>query len=224
MVADLDELYNSCIEEPDVIFKMISTERFDVIEKLIENNEINVNLVDSVGNDVVTRLLKAKQYNLVFELMKKRNWNVNHKNIDGDTFGHILAHDNSCWAIKIIEQLTKKKNYIPNIKNNKGETILDKAVKNKFLFTALKVIEDKRFDSIDMSTFKKLCNGFIKNKEYGKYTKIDTLEVIVDKFEKKNISSDIADLVIQIDNNMDTLKRDIMNNNYRSFDLLFSNY
>ena len=118
MVTDINELYNSCIEEPDVIFKMISMERFDVIEKLIDDNQINVNLVDSVGNDVVTRLLKAKQYNLVFELMKKRNWNVNHKNVDGDTFGHILAHDNSCWAIKVIEQLTKKKNYIPNTKNN----------------------------------------------------------------------------------------------------------
>lgn len=224
MVTDINELYNSCIEEPDVIFKMISMERFDVIEKLIDDNQINVNLVDSVGNDVVTRLLKAKQYNLVFELMKKRNWNVNHKNVDGDTFGHILAHDNSCWAIKVIEQLTKKKNYIPNTKNNKGETILDKAVKNHFLFTALKVIEDKRFDSIDMSTFKNLCTSFIKNKEYGKYTKINTLEIIVDKFEKKNVSEDIADLVDQINNNMDIIKKDIMNNNYKSIDLIFNNY
>jgi len=224
MIEDCYELYDSCIEEPELIFKIISNGRFDVIEKLIEDNQVNVNLVDSVGNDLVTRLLKARQYDLVFKLMKKKNWKVNHKNINGDTFGHILAHDNSCWAIKVVEQLSKKKNYLPNTKNNKGETILDKAIKNNYLFTALKVIEDNRFDSIDITSFKNLCNLFIKNREYGKYTKINTLKIIVGKFNKKKVDPEISNLVEEMNDNMDILKRDIMNDNYRSLDLLFSNY
>lgn len=224
MIEETYELYDSCVNRPDLIFKIISNGRFDVVEKLIEDNQVNVNLVDSVGNDVVTRLLKARQYDLVFQLMKKKNWKVNHKNINGDTFGHILANDNSCWAIKVIEQLSKKKNYRPNTKNNKGETIFDNAIKNNYLFTALKIIEDKRFDSIDVNSFKNLCNKFFKNREYGSYTKINTLKIIVGKFEKKNVDPEISNLVEEMSDNMDILKRDIMNNNYRSLDLLFSNY
>ena len=60
------------------IFTFIKQEEYKIIEELILNNKIDVNLVDSIGNDVVTRLLKAKQYDLVLVLMKKRNWNVNH--------------------------------------------------------------------------------------------------------------------------------------------------
>ena len=224
MIDENIDLYSLCIEDPESIFKVISTGRFDIIERLIDDNQVNVNLVDCIGNDVVTRLLKAKQYDLVFKLMKKKNWDVNHKNINGDTFGHILAYDNSCWAIKVVEQLTKKKNYIPNIRNNKGETILDKAVKNNYLFTAIKIIEDKRFDSIDISSFKNLCNIFIKNREYGKYTKVETLEKIIDKFDKKNVDSEVSDLVEDISDNFDIIKKDIMNNNYHSLDLLFNNY
>ena len=95
------------------IFTFIKQEEYKIIEELILNNKIDVNLVDSIGNDVVTRLLKAKQYDLVLVLMKKRNWNVNHQNVDGDTFAHILANDDSVAAVKIVEQLTKKKNYLP---------------------------------------------------------------------------------------------------------------
>ena len=150
------------------IFTFIKQEEYKIIEELILNNKIDVNLVDSIGNDVVTRLLKAKQYDLVLVLMKKRNWNVNHQNVDGDTFAHILANDDSVAAVKIVEQLTKKKNYLPNIKNNKGQTALDKALNNQYLYTAFKILEDKRFNNIDIFSFKNLFNVTVKNTYYGK--------------------------------------------------------
>lgn len=224
MINEELNLVDVCKEDPNQVFKMINLGRFDVIERLVEENELNVNLVDSVGNDVVTRLLKAKQYDLVYQLMKKRNWDVNHKNEDGNTFGHVLASDNSLCAVKVIEQLNKKKNYLPNIRNKKGETIFDRAMSNRSLCTALKILEDKRFNSIDVSSFKSLCNYFLKSREYGKYTKIDTLEIIVESFEKKELDPEMTTLVEDISENMDSIKNDILNNDSKVLETLLNNY
>ena len=207
-----------------MIFKIINKGYFEIVEKLVEDNSLDVNLVDTVGNDIVTRLLKARQYDLVVQLMKKRNWNVNHRNLEGNTFGHVLAHDNSICAVKVVEQLNKKKNYIPNIKNNKGETILNRALNCNYLCTAIKFMEDKRFTSIDVPTFKALCKAIVKSREYGKYTKINTLEIVVDSLEKKELDPHVRDLVEYIRGNMDIIKRDIMNNDSRVFESLMNQY
>lgn len=206
------QLIDACIEDPSLIFTMIKNGEYDVIEKLIFENEVNVNLVDSVGNDVVTRLLKAHQYDLVEQLMKKRNWNVNHKNSEGNTFAHVLANDKSVYSVKIVELLRKKKNYKPNIKNNKGETILDRAINSNYLCTIFKILEDVRFNSIDILSFKNLFNLCIKNREYGKYSKINNLEIIVDSLEKKDLDPSMYNLVQNISNNLDVIKNGIMNN------------
>ena len=224
MTSDICELYDLCIKQPEMVFKLISSGEFEVIDRLIEDNQINVNLVDGVGNDVVTRLLKAKQYDLVCKLMKKRNWDVNHKNVNGDTFGHILAHDNSICAVKVVQQLNKKKNYKPNIMNNKGETVLDLALNNNYLCTAIKFIEDKRFNLIDVSTFKELCSNIIKNREYGKYTKINTLEIIIKDFEKKELEPAVRGLVDNLSTNMDIIKNAIMNNNSKLVNSMINSY
>ncbi|MBR3211410.1 MAG: hypothetical protein IKF71_05700 [Bacilli bacterium] len=207
-----------------MVFKMINKGHFEIVEQLVEENSVDVNLVDSVGNDLVTRLLKARQYDLVVHLMKKRNWNVNHKNMEGNTFGHVLAKDNSICAIKVVEQLNRKKNYSPNLKHNKGETILDRALSCNYLCTAIKFIEDKRFTSIDISTFKALCKSLIKSREYGKYTKINTLEILVDNLEKKELEPSLSRLIEKIRENMDMIKRDIMNNDCRLLEYLINHY
>ena len=74
---------------------------------LLDKNKVDVNICDGAGNDVVTRLLKAKQYDLVLRLMKKRTWNVNHQNKDGDTFAHILVMKKYLDVMEIIKQLLK---------------------------------------------------------------------------------------------------------------------
>ena len=218
------DLIDACKEEPSLVFKIINKGYFEVVEKLIDKKLIDVNLVDGVGNDLVTRLLKARQYDLVVELMKKKNWDVNHKNQDGNTFGHVLAHDNTLCAVKVVEALNKKKNYMPNIKNNKGETIFDRALNSNYLCTAIKIIEDKRFNSIDIISFKNLCNLLIKSREYGKYTKINTLEIIVENLEKKELEPSVASLIGDISDNMEIIKEDILNNNAKLLDSLINNY
>ena len=218
------QLMNACKDEPSLIFKFINKGYFSIIEKLIDDNKINVNLEDGVGNDVVTRLLKAKQYDLVEKLMKKRNWDVNHKNVEGNTFGHILAYDNSLKAVKVVELLNKKKNFSPNIRNNKGETSFDRAINNNYLCTAMKFLKDKRFTSFDLNSFKNLYNVVFKSSEYGKYTKLDTLEVVVDNLEKKDIDPNLLNVLDKIDENMDIIKKDILNDRSTVLDNLINRY
>ncbi len=203
--------FNTTCEEPVSVFTLIKQNEFDKVEEMILNNELNVNEVDGVGNDVVTRLLKAKQYDLVIEVMKKRNWDVNHQNDEGNTFGHVLACDDSAMAVKVMECLTKKKNYIPNIKNHRGETAMDIAISNHFLCTAFKLLEDKRFNDISVFSFKDLFKLCFDTKLYGKYTKITNLEIIVDNLEKKELNTGMQNLVDHIQDNMDAIKRDFMN-------------
>ena len=125
MFGERQRLFDSCKEDPSLIFTYIKQGRYSDVEDLIMNNIVSINLLDSVGNDVMTRLLKVKQYNVVMNLMKKKNWNVNNQNIEGNTFAHILACDNSVMAVKVAEHLKKKSNYIPNIKNFNYEAIID---------------------------------------------------------------------------------------------------
>ena len=216
--------YSSCKEEPSLIFTFIKQGQYDIVFDLLIHNVVSVNLVDGVGNDVITRLLKVRQYDMVLELMKKRNWDVNHQNDDGNTFGHILAQDNSIMAVKVVEQLTKKKNYIPNLKNNKGETAMDIALSNNYLCTAFKLLEDKRFNDISIFSLKNLFNVTIKNKLYGKYSKITNLEIIVENLEKKDLDSGMKNLIDHISDNMEAIKSDIMNNQSSLLESIINSY
>lgn len=214
MFYDEQQAFNACSEEPSLIFALIKEGHFSVVEALVEKNKIDVNLCDSLGNDVVTRLLKAKQYELVLKLMKKRNWDMNHQNIDGDTFGHILALDNSVSALMIISELIKKKNYMPNIRNNKGETIFDRAINNNYIGAAFKILEDKRFNNISVLSFRNLCYASIKNVYYGKYSKLNNLEIIVESLEKKELVPSMQILVDKINDNLEEIKNEIMDDGY----------
>ena len=218
------EMIQACNDDPTYIFTLIKHGESEVIEEVLHKNIVKVNQVDSVGNDVITRLLKAKQYDLVIEFMKKRNWDVNHKNIDGDTFGHILALDSSLQAVEVVKQLTKKKNYDPNEKNNKGETIFDRAMSNNYLCTVFRILEDRRFNDIDVFSFKHLFNITIKTKLYGKYTKIANLEIIVDSLIKKDLDSSMTKLIESIKENIKYIKQDILNDNPNKLESLINNY
>ena len=193
MTADLQQVFDTCKEDPSQIFTYIKQGQYDYVESVIINNVVSINLLDNVGNDVLTRLFKAKQYDLVINLMKKKNWNVNNQNIEGNTFAHILACDSSLMAVKVAEHLTDKSNYIPNIKNNNGDTALDIAIRNNHLCLAFKILEDKRFNNINMLSFRNLFNVTVSNKLYGKYSKISNLEIIVDNLIKKDLDKELKD-------------------------------
>ena len=220
----LNELSNACKDDPSIIFNLIKEGNYELAYELVNKNIVNVNTLDNVGNDVVTRFLKARQYDYVLELMKKKNWDVNHQNYEGNTFGHILAQDNSAMASKIAEQLTKKSNYLPNIKNKNGKSSMDIALSNNYLCTAFKILEDKRFNEIDIFSFKNLFNVSIQNKDYGKYSRITNLEIIVENLDKKDLSSNIKKIIDVIKSNMETIKWEIMNNKYNILETIINSY
>lgn len=219
-----NEIYDNCKEDPTLIFSYIRQGEYELAYELVDNNIVNINTVDLLGNDVVTRLLKAKQYEYVIMLMKKKNWDVNNQNDEGNTFGHILAMDDSPMAVKVVEALTKKSNYIPNLKNKKHETAMDIALNNNYLCTAFKLLEDKRFNEIDYSSFKNLFIASIDNKDYGKYSKINNLEIIVDSLEKKDLSDTMRDLIDCIIENLERIKNEIMNNRSYTIDAIINSY
>jgi len=219
-----NEIYEKTKEDPTLIFTYIRRGNYELAYELVDKNIVNINTLDSIGNDVMTKLLKAKQYEYVIQLMKKRNWNVNNQNDEGNTFGHVLAMDNSPMAVKVVEALTKKSNYIPNLKNKKHETAMDIALNNNYLCTAFKLLEDKRFNEIDFSSFKNLFMTSIENKYYGKYSKITNLEIIVDSLEKKDLSDTMNDLIECIVENLEKIKIDIMNNKSYTIDAIINSY
>ena len=59
-------------EEIPSVFALIKQGNYEEVGDLLLNNDINVNVVDGVGNDVLSRLLKAKQYELVLEIRRRR--------------------------------------------------------------------------------------------------------------------------------------------------------
>lgn len=59
-------------------------------------------------------------------------------------------------------------------------------------------------------TFKKLCNACVKNSYYGKYSRLNNLEVIVDNLVKKELEPTMKKLIDVIVENMDIIKVDIL--------------
>ena len=78
--------------------------------------------------------------------------------------------------------------------------------------------------SIDVFSFKNLINASINNTYYGKYSKLNNLEIIVDNLEKKELNSTMTDLINNICDNMDSIKNDILNNNSRILNNLINSH
>ena len=216
MFFDEAKAVKACEEDPSLIFELIKEEHFELVDKILSKKKVSVNVVDRAGNDVVTRLLKARQYDLVLKYMKKKEWDVNHQNLDGNTFAHYLVSINYVAVLDIIKQLRKNKNFLPNIKNKKGESILDKSINDNYIYTTLKVLEEDRFNSIDVLSFTRIIDTYIKSSAYGKYSKINNLEVILDSLDQKDGLLPVMEQMIRnIRDNLDIIKIEIMKNRSR---------
>lgn len=223
MFYDEKQALKACEEEPSLIFELIKEGYFDLVDELISKNKVDINTVDVAGNDVCYRLLKAKQYDLVMKFIRKRSWNVNHQNLDGNTIGHLLVRDTSISALKILESLMKSKRFLLNIKNNRGKTMLDVAIEVQNTMPALKILEEKRFNNIDVLSFKHLYKLCIKNSYYGKYSKLTNLESIIDSLEKKDgLGTSMNILVERIVDNMEVIKHEIVKNKYSLLDKMIN--
>ncbi len=210
MFYDVDQAMRAVEEEPSLIFELIKEGHIDLVDKLLKRKKVDINTCDDAGNSVLVRLLRHGDYDVVLNHMGNKDWDVNHQNLDGNTFAHYLVSINYVNVMEIIKKLTKNKDFLPNIKNNKGETILDKSINDNYIYTTVKILEDSRFDNIDVVSFKNLYDTYIKSNRYGKYSKINNLEVILDSLTDKNLLPRMKKLVSFIQNNFDKIKEEVL--------------
>ncbi len=222
MFYDETKAMQQCEDDPSLIFELMREGHMECVDKVLSKKKVSVNTYDEFGNDVLTKLLKLKQYDLVLKHMKQKDWDVNHQNNDGDTFAHVLATINYVNALQIINQLMKNKKFIPNIKNNKGETILDKSINDNYIYTAIKILEDERFTNIDIVSFQKLYNTYIKSNHYGKYSKVNNLEIIVDNLEEKELLPRMKKLLQFIVSNFEAIKQQLLANKLEYMDSIIN--
>lgn len=209
----------ACEEDPSLIFELMKEGHFHLVDNLLKKEKVSVATLDNDGNNVLMKLAKLHQYELVFKYLSKDGDIINHQNNEGNTLLHILATRNYMKVAPIIKKLKRNDNLAWNLKNNEGKTILDIAIEKDNLVTAFKILEDKRFNNIDVMSFLSFYKTFIKSKEYGKYTKLSNLEIMVSNLENKNELLPMMDrLVNMILENFDHIKNELMKNKLTSMD------
>lgn len=206
MFYSVTQVVDLCDEDPSLIFSLMKEGEWDVIETILDNKKVDLNTEDSHCNNVVMGLLKYKKYDLVLKYLDKVD--INHQNMDGDTLTHMLSSINYINIKEILKNVLNKEDINLNIKNNLGETILDKAINNHYLYTTMKILENKNFNSIDVYSFKHLYEEYIKSDSYGKYSKLSNLEIILDNLESKKLLPRMKKLVYLIEHNKEGIKKE----------------
>ena len=193
--------------DPSLIFSLIKEGEWEVVERVLDKDLIDLNLLDENNDNVVMNLLKNKQYNLVLKYLDRID--INHQNKDGDTLMHMLTCINYVNIREILEKVLNMDYIDLNLKNNLGETILDKSINNHYLYTTMKILENKKFNSIDIYSFKHLYEEYIKSSSYGKYSKLSNLEIILESMENKRLIPRMRKLLYLIEYNIELIKKDI---------------
>ena len=198
-------------KKPELVFELIKEGHITLVDKVLKKKIVHINTCDDAGNSVLVRLLKHGDYDLVLQHMGNKEWDVNHQNFAGNTFAHFLVSINYVNVVEIIAKLKKNRKFLPNIKNNKGETILDKSINDHYIYTTVKILEDERFNNIDVVSFKNLYETYIKSNKYGKYSKLTNLEMIIDNLEEKSLLPRMEKLILFIRSNFDVIKEEVLN-------------
>ena len=195
MFYDIDKAIEACDEEPSLVFEAIKCNYRDVYEKVLEKDNFNFNIVDSDGNNVLMKLLRNKDYDLIAKYIDNGMFSINHQNNDGDTLMHMLVQHNYVDIKEIFEKVLSRSDFLPNIKNNNNESILDKSINNNYIYTVIKILSDNRFNSISLYSFKKLYEAYIKSNNYGTYSKLNNYVLIFDNLKRKSLTSSMSKLL-----------------------------
>ena len=223
MFYDETKAIIACDEDPSLIFELLKEEHIYFIDKILSRKTFDINVTDNQGNSILMRLLKKGCYDVVLKHMKDKRWDINHQNNDGDTFAHILVAMNYVNVVDIIKTLKKNKDFLPNIKNNYGETILDKSIKNSYIYTTAKILEDERFDNIGIISFKNLYDTYIRTNNYGKYTKLNNLDMIIETLDGKELNPKVKKVVSTVKENYEKIKEEFIQNKTDRIDSIVKN-
>lgn len=210
----------ACSEEPSLIFDLINEEHMDLVDRLLTSKKVSINTLNENEDNVIMYMLKKNWFDLVDKHIKDKKLDINHQNKDGDTFAHILVTKKYLDVMQIIDKLLKNVRFIPNIRNKKGETILDKSINNNYIYTTIKILEDERFNNINLVSFKNLYESYIKSDNYGVYSKINNLEVIIDNLSEKELLPKVERLIDTISSNIEKIKKEVFNHELKSLDII----
>ncbi len=223
MFYDIEQAIGACEEEPALVFVAIKNNYRDVYEKVLEKEDFNFNLVDLDGNNILMRLLKNKDYDLIAKYIDNSKISINHQNNDGDTFMHLLVSHNYIDIKEIFEKVLKRQDFLPNIKNNNNESILDKSINNNYIYTVIKILSDNRFNSISLYSFKKLYEAYIKNNNYGTYSKLNNYVLIFDNLKRKSLMPSMCKLLKLLKSKEKTILSDLGKARLDSLDQIINN-
>ncbi|HIS38097.1 MAG TPA: hypothetical protein IAB45_01150 [Candidatus Onthousia faecavium] len=224
MFYDENQAIRACEEEPSLIFELIKEGHIELVDKLLHKKIVSLMTLDSDGNTVLMRLVRAKQYDVVEKYINNNDYDINYQNKDGNTLAHLVAGKDYIHVASLIKKLKRNRLFTPNIRNNEGKTILDIAVSTNNLCTTLKLIEDKRFNNIDIVSFINLYNTFIKNENFGKYAKLMNLETVINELSKKSrLLPSMQELVRNIRKNFEIIKNELMSNKMTYIDAIMHN-
>ena len=222
MFYDIEKAIEACDEDPSLVFEAIRNNYRDVYEKVIEKENFNFNLLDENNNNVLMRLLKNKDYDLVSKYIDKDDFLINHQNNDGDTLMHLLVTHNYIEVKEIFEKVLKRDDFLPNIKNNNNESILDKSINSEYLYLSIKILSDKRFNSIGLISFKNLYETFIKSSNYGTYSKLNNYTLIFDNLKKKSLMPSMMKLLRILKREEKNIIEDIEEDNLDNLDMIIN--
>ena len=224
MFFDEEQAVKACEEEPSLIFELMKEGHMQLVDFLLKKKKVSLKTIDQDGNTVLMKLLKMRQYDLVEKYINDLDSDINHQNNEGNTFAHLLATKDYVHTANIIKKLRRNKELMPNIRNNEGKTILDLAISTGNLCTTLKLLEDKRFNDIDLVSFTNLYNTFVKSEEFGKYTKLMNLETIISELSKKSrLLPRVEEIISLVKKNFDIIKNELMNNKLTFMDNIVKN-
>lgn len=218
MFYDEIQAIETCEEDPSQIFNLIDEGHMELVEKVLNKKWSSVNVTNENGDDILSYLLKKNYYDLVLANMKKKDWNVNHQNKDGDTFAHILVTKNYLEVRDLTKELHKKKSFIPNIRNKNGETILDKSLNRDNIYTTIGILKDKRFNNIDLVSFKNLYEKYVKSEEYGTYSKMTNLEAIIRSLKNKPLLPKLNKIIEDLTKDLDEIKKLLKQGDIKTLD------
>ena len=208
-----DQAIKAAEEDPSIIFELIKTDNDELLNHMLDESLIDVNLVSSNNDSLAIKLLKSAKYELVLKVIKNKNWNVNYQNDDKETFGHILAKINNVAVVPIFKELKKNKNFDINIRNKDDKTIFDISVESHNAYVSTKIIEDERFNDINIFEFLKFYETYIDTNEYGKYSKINMIESIL-TMDGRYVNTRMQELLNHLKDNVKNIKKDIENDDY----------
>ncbi len=213
MFYDEAQALKACEEEPSLIFRLMKEGHFQIVEELLDKKLVPLTTEDEQKNTVLMQLIRYKKYELVYKYMKRQDFSVNHQNSDGNTFAHFLVTQDYVHVAKIIKELSKNKEFLPNIVNNNGKTILDLSIEKNYFCTTLHILKISKFDYIDLVSFRNLYLTYVKSNMYGKYTKLSNLELIMKSLKKKEgLLPRLQELVEHIQGNMTPIKEELLEN------------